>query len=210
MSTFWDRKEKPIVAIVFALPFFWMLASLFMGRYFPDPGKLLMPLSGSWAGVAVVSVLALTPLARIKALKVLSRYRRFVGLTAFFYSLLHLVIYLVLFAGLSWSWISSDLIEKPYIYAGVLALVIFFLLAITSTKKMMRRLGKDWKKLHRFIYLAALAVIAHLWWQVKSDVSTALWFSVFLVPLLVMRWEQFPVFKRLFKKNKESVKKCLR
>ncbi|WP_240537045.1 sulfite oxidase heme-binding subunit YedZ [Marinomonas flavescens] len=201
MTTFWDRKEKPIVALVFTLPFVWMFVSLLMGRYFPDPGKLLMPLSGSWAGVCVVSVLALTPLVKIKALKVLSRYRRFVGLTAFFYTLLHLIIYLVLFAGLSWSWISSDLIDKPYIYAGVLALLIFFLLAITSTKKMMRRLGRNWKKLHRFIYLAALAVIAHLWWQVKSDASTALWFTVFLVPLLAVRWDQFPLIKRLFKKS---------
>ncbi|REG81280.1 sulfite oxidase heme-binding subunit YedZ [Marinomonas pollencensis] len=201
MSAFWDRKEKPLIGLLFALPFCWMLTSLLMGRYFPDPGKLLMPLSGSWAGVYIVSVLALTPLAKIKALKVLSRYRRFVGLTAFFYSLLHLVIYLLLFAGLSWSWIRSDLIEKPYIYAGVLAILILFLLAITSTKKMMRRLGRNWKKLHRFIYLAALAVIAHLWWQVKSDISTALWFSVFLLPLLLMRWEQFPLLKHVFKKR---------
>ena len=160
-----------------------------------------MRLSGIWASVFVVSVLFLTPLAKIPRLRVLSRYRRFVGVSTFFYALLHFVIYLVLFAGLSWSWISSDLVEKPYIYAGVLALSIFFLLAITSTKKMMRRLGRNWKKLHRFVYLAAIAVIAHLWWQVKSDITVAAWFSVFLVPLLLSRWDQIPYLKRHFKKR---------
>ncbi|MGO3344695.1 MAG: sulfite oxidase heme-binding subunit YedZ [Marinomonas sp.] len=201
MSTFWDRKEKPLIVLVFMVPFFWMFTSLFIGRYFPDPGKLLMPLSGAWAGVFIVLVLALTPLSKIKILRFLSRYRRFIGLSAFFYTLLHLVVYLVLFAGLSWSWISSDLIDKPYIYAGVLALSILFVLAVTSTKKMMRRLGRNWKKLHRFMYLAALAVVAHLWWQVKSDITTAVWFSVFLIPLLMMRWEQVLVLKNYLKKS---------
>jgi sulfoxide reductase heme-binding subunit YedZ len=100
---------------------------------------------------------------------------------------LHLIIYLVLFAGLSWTWIRSDLVEKPYIYAGVLALVILLLLAVTSTKNMMKRLGRNWKRLHRFVYLAALAMIAHLWWQVKSDTSLAVIFTLILGGLLVYR-----------------------
>ena len=97
------------------------------------------------------------------------------------------MIYLVLFAGLSWTWIRSDLLEKPYIYAGVLALAILLLLAITSTRKMMKRLGKRWKPLHRFVYLAAVAILAHLWWQVKSDTSLALIFSILMIALLALR-----------------------
>ncbi|WP_239090332.1 sulfite oxidase heme-binding subunit YedZ [Marinomonas ostreistagni] len=184
---FWDRKEKPLVLIVFLLPFAWMLGSLLMGQYFPDPGKLLMRLSGIWACVFMAAALSVTPLMQFKRFKVLTRYRRFVGLSAFFYALLHLVIYLVLFAGLSWRWIRTDLVEKPYIYAGVLALVILLALALTSTKNMMKRLGRNWKRLHRLVYLAAIAIVLHLWWQVKSDTSLALIFSAVFALLLGYR-----------------------
>ena len=201
MSPYWDRKEKPYILILVCLPFLWMLVSLLMGQYFPDPGKLLMRLSGIWASVSVVAVMAMTPLGRIKAFRFINRYRRFIGLTAFFYGLLHLFIYLVLFAGLSWNWISSDLIEKPYIYVGTLALLIMAVLAATSPKVMVRKLGRKWKPLHRFMYLAAIGVIAHLWWQVKDDISLAVYFSLFLVPLLLMKIPTLPMYKVFFKKN---------
>lgn len=199
MKKFWDRKEKPYVLIVFLLPFLWMLGSLLLGHYFPDPGKLLMRLSGIWACVFMAAAFSITPLMKLKRLKALTRYRRFVGLSAFFYVILHLVIYLVLFAGLSWRWIRSDLLEKPYIYAGVLALVVLFVLAITSTKKMMKRLGRNWKRLHRCVYLAALAILLHLWWQVKSDTSLAVIFSVIFALLLGYRLivnRKYLTFKR--------------
>ncbi|SBS35509.1 Sulfoxide reductase heme-binding subunit YedZ [Marinomonas spartinae] len=201
MAAFWDRREKPYVLILFSLPFVWMFVSLLMGQYFPDPGKLLMRLSGIWASVYVVAVLSMTWIGKIKPLRVINRYRRFIGLTAFFYGLLHFVIYLVLFAGLSWTWISSDLIEKPYIYVGMIALVIMAVLAITSTKRMMRLLGRRWRSIHRLMYLSAIAVIAHLWWQVKDDTSLAIWFSVFLVPLLVSKIPTLPIWKKYLKKT---------
>ena len=135
----------------------------------------------------MAGALSVTPLMMFQRFKILSRYRRFTGLAAFFYTVLHLIIYLVLFAGLSWTWIRSDLVEKPYIYAGVLALVILLLLAVTSTKNMMKRLGRNWKRLHRFVYLGALAMIAHLWWQVKSDTSLAVIFTLILGGLLIYR-----------------------
>ena len=201
MAGFWDRKEKPYVLVVFALPFLWMLVSLLLGQYFPDPGKLLMRLSGIWASVFIVAVMAMTLVGKIKALKVINRYRRFIGLTAFFYSLLHFLIYLVLFAGLSWTWISSDLVEKPYIYVGVMALFVMAVLAITSTKGMVRALGEKWKPLHRLMYIAAIGVVAHLWWQVKDDISLAVYFSAFLIPLLIVKIPSLPSYKKLFHKK---------
>lgn len=203
MAGFWDRKEKPYVLVVFALPFLWMLVSLLLGQYFPDPGKLLMRLSGIWASVFIVAVMAMTLVGKIKikALKVINRYRRFIGLTAFFYGLLHFLIYLVLFAGLSWTWISSDLVEKPYIYVGVIALFVMAVLAITSTKGMVRALGKKWKPLHRLMYIAAIGVVAHLWWQVKDDISLAVYFSAFLIPLLIVKIPSLPSYKKLFHKK---------
>lgn len=195
--TFWDRREKKWVALLCLMPFLWMIYSLLSGRYFPDPAEPLMTISGIWACVFLILVLMLTPINKYSSFRGPNRYRRFLGLTAFWYALLHLLIYLVFHAGLSWSWIRLDLLERPYIYIGVLAILILFILAITSTKKMMRKLGKRWKVIHRFIYLAALAVIAHLWWQVKSDISIALWVSLFLVPLLVLRLRAFIPRKQL-------------
>jgi sulfoxide reductase heme-binding subunit YedZ len=199
MAAYWDRREKPYVVFLFLLPFMWMVGSLFMGRYFPDPGKALMNVSGIWACVFIVLVLFLTPLTKLKVFRFVSRYRRFVGLTAFFYAIFHLLVYLVLFAGLNLSWIISDLVDKPYIYAGVAAVVVLTLLALTSTKRMMKRLGKKWKKLHQFVYLSAVCVVAHLWWQVKSDITVALWVTVFIVPLLLIRIYQYPRYKKYFK-----------
>jgi len=183
------------------MPLVWMIVSLFLGRYFPDPGKSLMNLSGIWASVFIIAVLSMTPLVKYASFKVLSRYRRFVGLAAFFYAMFHLVTYLVLFAGLNLSWIISDLLDKPYIYAGVVALVVLSVLAATSTKRMMKRLGKKWKPTHKFIYLAAICIVAHLWWQVKSDVTVALWISIFIVPLLFLRINQTYFYKKYFKKT---------
>jgi sulfoxide reductase heme-binding subunit YedZ len=200
MAAFWDRKEKPYVVFLFLMPLVWMVSSLFLGRYFPDPGKVLMNLSGIWAGVFVIAVLLLTPIAKFTQFRMISRYRRFVGLGAFLYSILHLIVYLVLFAGLSVSWIISDLVEKTYIYAGVLAVIILSALAITSTKKMMKRMGKNWKVVHRLVYLAAVCIVLHLWLQVKSDITVAMWVSVFIVPLLAIRITQSSYYKKCFKK----------
>ncbi|MGR0279909.1 sulfite oxidase heme-binding subunit YedZ [Marinomonas dokdonensis] len=201
MAKFWDRKEKPFVLVVFLLPLAWMVYSLLTGRYFPDPAEPLMTLSGIWASVAMVGVLLITPIVKNTNFKFLNRYRRFVGLSAFFYALLHLLIYLVFHAGLSWQWIIQDVLQRPYIYIGLFAFVILLLLAMTSTKKMMKRLGVNWKKLHQYVYFAALAIVAHLWWQVKSDITIALWVTAFLAPLLLMRIKQFPLLKNFFTKS---------
>jgi sulfoxide reductase heme-binding subunit YedZ len=200
-STYWDRREKPYVMLLFIGPLFWMIVSLFIGRYFPDPGKAMMNISGIWAAVFIVAVLSLSPIVKFTSLRFVSRYRRFVGLTAFLYALFHLLVYLVLFAGLSWSWIASDLIDKPYIYAGVLAVIILTVLAVTSTKKMMRRMGKNWKKTHKAVYLVGVCVIAHLWWQVKSDITYAIWITIFITPLLWLRISQNSTFQKYFNKT---------
>ena len=200
-SGYWDRKEKPYVMLLFMGPFLWMVASLFLGRYFPDPGKAMMNISGIWASVFIVAVLALTPIVKFTSFRFVSRYRRFVGLTAFLYAAFHLLVYLVLFAGLSVSWIVSDLIDKPYIYVGVLAMLLLTALAVTSTKKMMKRLGKNWKKLHRTVYIVGACVIGHLWWQVKSDVTLAVWVTAYIAPLLIYKFIESPLYKKYFKKT---------
>ncbi|GAB3488314.1 protein-methionine-sulfoxide reductase heme-binding subunit MsrQ [Marinomonas epiphytica] len=198
---FWDRKEKPYILILALGPLYWMVLSLFSGRYFPDPAEPLMTVSGIWACVFLIGSLSVSPLVKFASIKVLNRYRRFVGLFAYFYSFLHLVIYLVFHAGLSWQWIIQDLLQRPYMYVGAFAFAILSLMALTSTKSMMKRLGGRWKKLHQFVYYVGMAVLAHLWWQIKSDITIALWVSVFLAPLLILRIRQIPLLKIFFTKS---------
>ncbi|WP_191600939.1 sulfite oxidase heme-binding subunit YedZ [Marinomonas algicola] len=195
----WDRKEKPIVVIVFCLPLLWLLYSLFSGRYFPDPAEPFMTLSGIWASIFMSITLSLSILVKHPRLKVVSRYRRFIGLTAFGYSLLHLLAYLVLHAGFSWLWISEDVLKRPYIYVGLVAFLILLMLAITSPKRMIKKLGKKWKTVHRFFYLATLCVIAHLWWQVKSSPEIAIWLTLIMIVPLVIRLKE--VFLNKIKKR---------
>jgi len=184
----WDRKEKPWIFVLFLSPLIWLVYSLLSGRYFPDPAEPFMTLSGIWAGVFICASLTITPLTKkVKALRVLNRYRRFIGLAAFWYALLHLFAYLLLHAGFNLSWIQEDLLKRPYIYIGVLAFVILTALAITSPKAMVRKLGKRWKSLHKLTYIASLAILAHLWWQIKADSEIAIWFTPFLVVPLLFR-----------------------
>lgn len=202
-GTFWDRKEKPYVFLLFALPAIWMLYSVFSGRYFPDPAEPVMTWTGIWTIAFLTFTLSLTPLARINKLRWLSRYRRFLGLTTFWYALLHLLGYLVLHAGLSIRWILDDLIERPYIYAGTAAVLLLLILAVTSNRRSMRHLGKRWKVIHRFVYLATILVMVHLWWQVKSDISIASFSSLALAVPFLYWLINHPLIKKI-KKIKKS------
>lgn len=188
----WDRKEKPIIFLVFCLPLFWLLYSLFSGRYFPDPAEPFMTLSGIWASIFISITLGLSTFVTYFKFKVLSRYRRFIGMTAFWYSLLHLLAYLILHAGFSWEWVSEDILKRPYIYVGLAAFLIMSVLALTSPRVMIRKLGKKWKTVHRFFYLASVLVVAHLWWQVKSSSEIAIWLTlIIMIPLLIRLKEVF-------------------
>lgn len=188
----WDRKEKKFVLIVFLLPFFWMLYSLLSGRYFPDPAEPFVTISGIWASIFLALSLFITPLVkRSKLLRVLNRYRRFIGLTAFGYAALHLLAYLVLHAGFSFTWIIEDLVQRPYIYIGTLAFLILTLLAFTSLKIMVKKLGENWKKIHRMVYLVPILVLTHLWWQIKADYQIVIWFTPLLLLPLLLRLKLF-------------------
>ncbi|TBR37727.1 sulfoxide reductase heme-binding subunit YedZ [Marinomonas agarivorans] len=189
----WDRKEKKFVFVIFLLPFLWMIYSFLSGRYFPDPAEPFMTISGIWASLFLVLSISITPLVKIKRnLRVLNRYRRFVGLTAFWYSGCHLLAYLLLHAGFSFEWIIEDLTKRSYIYTGFFALLILFVLAITSMRVAVRKLGKYWKVIHRLVYLVPVLVLAHLWWQVKADYQIALWFTPLLLVPLFFRIKKLP------------------
>ena len=113
--------------------------------------------------------------------------RRPLGLWAFFYVCVHLLIFTVLDYGLDWQLIAETVAEKRYVLVGFTAFLLLLPLALTSTKASMRRLGKRWKQLHRLVYLAALLAIVHFVWLVKADIREPLLYGAGLLLLLALR-----------------------
>ena len=115
------------------------------------------------------------------------RFRRMLGLFAFFYIVLHFLTYAVLDQGLDIAVIVEDVIERPYITLGMTGLLLLIPLAVTSTRGMMRRLGKSWQKLHRLVYVIAIVAVWHFYWQVKLDTLDASVYALILAFLLATR-----------------------
>lgn len=153
----------------------------------PDPVAKLLHTCGKTALNLLLITLLVTPVRQLLGLTHLVRLRRMLGLFAFFYAALHFTIYIVLDRGMDWHSIIKDITKRPYITIGFTALVILVPLAITSTNRMMRRLGRRWQKLHRLIYVAAILGVWHYYWQVKRDVRLPLLYAFMLALLLGYR-----------------------
>jgi sulfoxide reductase heme-binding subunit YedZ len=154
----------------------------------PDPTATLSHGTGFPAIRILVISLAITPVRRLsKRLGWLIRFRRMLGLYAFFYASLHLAVYLKLYANLEWPTIVGDLTKRRYIIAGFSAWLLLLPLALTSTKWSIGRLGKGWQKLHRLVYVAASLAVVHYWWIVKKGVLEPLPMTILLTVLLLAR-----------------------
>lgn len=135
----------------------------------------------------LLATLAITPLRQLTGWTVLMRFRRMLGLYAFFYASLHLAAFLVLDLQGWWATVFEELVRRPYITVGFLAWLILLPLAITSTRGWMRRLGRTWARLHRLIHAAAILAVLHFWWVVKSDLREPLIHAAVLAVLLGWR-----------------------
>ncbi len=181
---------KPLVFLACLLPAFHLAAGAFrvlgvsLGA---DPVKLMLHTCGNWALKFLLITLCMTPLRDITHSVFWLRFRRMFGLFAFFYALLHFTVYLVLDQAGKLSALWQDIIKRPYITIGMLALLMLIPLAVTSTAKMQRRLGRRWVKLHRLIYVIALLGVWHFWWQVKRDIREPFIYACILAALLVHR-----------------------
>jgi sulfoxide reductase heme-binding subunit YedZ len=164
-----------------------------------DPQKTLERLLGLWALRFLILCLAITPLRRLGGPN-LVRYRRAVGLLAFYYAALHLTVYMVLDQGLDLAAIWADIVKRPYITVGMLAFGILVPLAVTSNGPMIRRLGAAaWQRLHRLIYLAAAAAAIHFVMVVKAWPAEPLIYAALVAILLLFR-----LSVRLQKRRKPS------
>jgi sulfoxide reductase heme-binding subunit YedZ len=136
----------------------------------------------------LTATLAITPMRKLTGWNWLIRFRRLLGLFAFFYALLHLCIYVVLDKFFDWPEIVKDVIKRPFITVGFLAFVLMIPLAVTSTAWAIRKMGgKNWNLLHRLIYISGVAGVVHFWWKVKADHREPAIFAVIVAVLLAYR-----------------------
>ena len=178
---------KPALFIAFLIP----LAQLAYGFYSDDltanPIEYITRFTGSWALIILITSLAVTPLRKIFGWNALIRYRRMLGLFAFFYAVLHFSTYMVLDHFFDFQAIAKDIFKRPYVTAGFTSFVLMIPLALTSTAAMIRRLGKRWQQLHRLVYVAAAAGVLHFYWLVKSDIRRPVQYGAVLALLLGVR-----------------------
>jgi sulfoxide reductase heme-binding subunit YedZ len=152
-----------------------------------DPVAALTHRTGDWTLRLLLACLAMTPLRRLLDRAWPIRFRRLLGLYAFFYASLHLSVYLVLDLAGDWAHLLADIAKRPYITVGFTAWLLLAPLALTSTRGWMRRLGRRWGQLHRAVYAAAALGVLHFYWGVKADVREPLLYAGVLALLLGMR-----------------------
>ena len=186
------RFVKPSIFFIALIPFICLLLKVFQNDLGPDPAQALSIETGEWALRFLLLTLAITPFRQIFRVAEIARLRRMIGLFAFFYASIHFLSWMAFILAFRWLAIAEELVERPYITVGFLAYVILFLLGVTSTNSMVRRLGKNWKRLHKFVYAASILAIVHLWWILRTDVTEAVIYGVLLAILLGYR-----IFRKL-------------
>jgi sulfoxide reductase heme-binding subunit YedZ len=182
------RRLKPIVFVLCALPAAWLAVAGVAGELGANPIDKITDETGTWTLRLLLATLAITPLRRLTGWNDIVRFRRMLGLFAFFYATLHLATYVVLDQFFDPASIVGDLTKRPFIMAGAVGFALMLPLAITSTTGWIRRLGgRRWQLLHRLAYLSAAAGVVHYYWLVKADVSRPLRYAGVLAVLLAAR-----------------------
>ncbi|HEX5069511.1 MAG TPA: protein-methionine-sulfoxide reductase heme-binding subunit MsrQ, partial [Vicinamibacterales bacterium] len=194
------RFFKPAVFIACGVELVWLSYDFYLvwsltdtSALGVDPKKTLLHETGQTSLLILLAALSVTPFRRIFSINGIIRVRRMLGVWSFAYALAHLTIYLgfdqLCFSGAGCQWrdIWQDIGKRPFIFMGMLAFACLLLLAVTSTAGWVRRLKKNWARLHRLVYLAALAAIVHFVWIQKSDYSEPLRWAIWLFALLLFR-----------------------
>ena len=180
---------KAALFAVCLIPFAILLSDTFGGRLGPEPAKEITHRTGDWALRLLLVTLSVTPLRRLFGWNVLLRFRRMLGLYAFFYVCLHFLTYVWLDQFFHWRDIIEDIAKRPYITVGFLGFILLLPLALTSTNGMVRRIGaKNWLRLHRLVYIIAIAGVVHFLWLVKSDIREPMIYISILSVLLGVRF----------------------
>lgn len=197
-DTFVRRYAKPVVFLLCLLPVAWLALGIFalesgnlssaaataLGA---NPVEKVQDTLGIWGLRLLLVTLAVTPLRVLTGSPKLHLFRRMLGLFAFSYVALHFLWYLFVDQAFDWEQLAADVVKRPYVTAGFTALLLLVPLAVTSTRRAMRRLGRRWEKLHRLVYAAAILGCVHFWWQVKADIREPAVYAGVLALLLGWR-----------------------
>lgn len=182
------RLESAIVWILCATPILLLFVQGFRGDLTANPIEYVLRDLGLWALRFLCLTLAVTLLARYAGLRRLMRYRRRIGLWAFAYVTLHLVMYVAVDQEFDWSSIGADIVKRPYITIGMAAFALLIPLAVTSANAVRRKMtAKGWRRLHQAVYLIAVMGVTHYFLLVKADTSSPLLYAVIIAVLLAAR-----------------------
>lgn len=181
------RNPKFWLFLVCLYPLARLAALAGTGGLGANPIEFITRSLGTWTLTGLLITLSITPARRLSGRGELLRYRRMLGLFAFFYGVLHLLSYLWLDQFFDWAAILKDILKRPFITLGMGAFLLLVPLAATSTQAAMRRLGRNWKRLHWLIYPAAVFAVLHYFWLVKKDLSQPSVYGGILAVLLGMR-----------------------
>lgn len=169
-------------------PFSWLVYNAFWGDLGVNPVETITNYSGIWTLRFIVLTIAITPLRWVTTFNPIVRFRRMLGLFAFFYGTLHFMTYFILDHSLQFAGVWDDVVKRPYITAGFTAFVLMVPLAITSTQGWIRRLGgRRWNLLHRLIYITAMGAVLHYFWKVKLDTTNPVYYATIVGVLLAAR-----------------------
>jgi sulfoxide reductase heme-binding subunit YedZ len=183
------KLAKAAVFTVSLAPLAWLLWGFFNNKLGGNPVEYITHSTGDWTMRFLLLTLAITPLRKLSNQQYLLRFRRMLGLYAFFYGCLHFTTYIWLDQSFDLASMTKDIFKRPFITAGFAAFAALIPLALTSTKAMIARLGgKNWQMLHRLIYFSAVAGVVHYWWLVKSDIRQPLLYGVLVAILLSFRF----------------------
>jgi len=196
-----SSKWTKVVVFLFSLaPFGALVWRILHNQLGANPVEFLQRATGDWTLRFLVFTLAITPFRKLFKLPELIRFRRMLGLFAFFYVSLHFLTYLGPDQSFSLSAMWKDVAKRPFITVGFTGLLLLIPLAITSTAGWIRRLGgRRWQLLHRAIYFAAVCGVIHFYWLVKSDIRKPVFYGVLVAILLLWR-----VGDWLLKRNRQA------
>ena len=178
---------KSVIFFLSSIPFIIIIAKIFLDQLGPEPIKEITHHTGEWTLLFLVFTLLMSPLKRFTNLNIWISIRRMLGLFAFFYASLHMFTYVGLDYQFDLSAISKDILTKKFIFVGFAAWFLMIPLALTSSKKMISVLRKNWKKLHRLIYLISILGVIHFLWLVKKDLTEPLIYLLIIIILLILR-----------------------
>jgi len=183
-----SKLTKVIVFAACLVPVAWLVWRGLHNDLTADPIAYITHTTGDWTLRFLVITLAITPLRKLLHVPQLIRFRRMMGLYAFFYVCLHFTTWIWLDKNFIWPELWKDVLKRPFITVGFTGLVLLIPLAVTSTAGWIRRMGgKRWQLLHRLIYVIAILGVIHYYWLVKSDVRLPLFYGFLVAILLAWR-----------------------